>query len=160
MEKYSEMYKESMTKEEFDSVIQKVSQSSSDVVRTEYSGKIKELETKIPKEKSPEEMALEERMNLIVEKEKQFKLIDVLESNQLPKSLAKYLKDSEDLETTIKELSEIFSQSTLNNSFKPNGHKQTETTLNKSQILKMGYLEREKFAKENPTLYIALMGKK
>ena len=77
---------------------------------------------------------------------------ETLQANNLPKELAKYL-NGDDVETIGKEIGSILNQHLLNNGFKPNNHKSTETTITKEKFKKMPYAEREKIYNENPELY-------
>ena len=78
--------------------VQKILQSETDKVRTEYSKKIKDLESKLPKEMTPEEKAfnervkaLEEREKAIAEKEYMSTVQGKLKDKGLNEQLAQYL---------------------------------------------------------------------
>lgn len=149
---YKELYMEGMTPEQFEEVISKVVQSSQDKVRTEYTAKIKELEGKLPAEKSEKEIELETKLQEIAQKEKRFTLMEQLTKEGLPVGLAEHLSASAD----IAKLKNEFQQMVLNSGFKPTGHKPTETTITKEQFKTMGYSERVKLAETAPELYQAL----
>lgn len=152
--KYADLFKEGMTAEEFSQAIEKTVQSETDKVRTEYSKQIKELEGKLPKEKSQSEIELEERIKAVEKKEREFKLIEKLEEKQLPKGLSKYIAVGDDeLDSIGDELGKILSSIISDNSYKPSGHKKTETVTTKEQFKQMGYTQREKFATEHPELF-------
>ncbi len=153
MEKYFELYKEGLSQEEFKQIIEKVAQASGDKIRTEYTTKIKELESQIPQSKSQQEIEFEERVKAIESKEKEFKLIETLQANELPTGLAKYLKGSEDLETFGKEFGQALNDYVLNGGFKPSTHKKTETTITKDKFKQMTYQQRVEFAESNPELF-------
>jgi arsenate reductase-like glutaredoxin family protein len=152
MEKYLELFKEGITKEEFTSIVEKVSQASSDKVRTEYSQKIAELETKIPRTKSEQEIDIEEKLRLIQSKEQEIKLVETLQNNQLPIVLAKFLK-SENLESIGTELGNVLNELVLNNGYKPTSHKKTESTISKEQFTRFTYQQRVDFSEKYPELY-------
>ncbi|MDW7662710.1 MAG: hypothetical protein SCL54_14980 [Bacillota bacterium] len=152
--KYAELFKEGMTVEEFNQAIEKTVQSESDRVRTEYTKQIKELEGKLPVEKSQTEIELEERIKKVEKKEREFKLIEKLEEKKLPKGLSKFIAVGDDeLESIGDELGKILSGIITDNSFKPTGHKKTENVTTKEQFKQMGYTQREKFATDNPELF-------
>ncbi len=152
--KYAELFKEGMTVEEFNQAIEKTVQSETDKVRTDYTKQIKDLEVKLPKEKSQSEIELEERIKNVEKKEREFKLIEKLEEKKLPKGLSKFIAVGDDeLESIGDELGKILSSIISDNSFKPTGHKKTETVITKEQFKQYGYTQREKFATEHPELF-------
>ncbi len=152
--KYADLFKEGMSVEEFNEAIERVVQSETDRVRTDYSRQIKELEEKIPQEKSPIEIELDERLKVIEKKEREYRLIEKLEEKQLPRGLSKYLAVGDDeIESIGDELGKILSNIITDNSYKPMGHKKTESVVTKEQFKQMGYSQREKFAEEHPELY-------
>lgn len=154
--KYQEFYNEQMTVEQFNEVVEKIVQSESDKVRTKYSNDIKELQGKLPKEKSQEELDFETRFKDLEAKENEYKMKDALSSLGLPSQLAKFLKGSDDLENFGKELAEVLNQEVLNSSYKPSNRKSNEITITKEQFQKMGYSEREQLYTSNPEVYKAL----
>lgn len=152
--KFQDLFKEGMTVEEFNEVVEKVVQSETDRVRTEYSTKIKEIETKIPQDKTEEEIALEQRIKAVEEKEKQYKLIDILEQKKLPRELSKYLSvNEEQFDTFGDELASVLGNLTKDNTFTPSNHRKTETVVTKDKFKTMSYMEREKFSNDHPELY-------
>ena len=154
--KYQEFYQEQMSAESFNETIEKIVQSETDKVRTKYSNEIKELQTKIPKDKTEEEIQLETRLKDLESKETEYKLKDKLSEMGLPLGLSKFLKGSDDLETYGKEFADVLNQYVLNSGYKPSSHKSTDTTITKEQFKKMSYSERERLYETNPELYKAL----
>lgn len=143
--------------------VNKKVQSEADRVRTEYTKKMKALEAELaalkPAEKSEAELKLEQKLadieakeREIANKERQFKIAETLESNGLPKQLAKYLQGAEDVESYVKEVSEVLNNHLLNNSFKPSTHKANEG-ITKEEFKKMSYSQKEKLYNENPDLF-------
>lgn len=152
MEKYLELYTEGMTQEQFTEIITKVSQASSDKVRTEYSAKLKEVESKLPKEKSESELQLEQKLSDIAKMEKQLKAKEFCLSNGLDSKLADYFNlDNEDLSPLV----DYFNQSKKDNSYKPTSHKENQV-ITKEQFKNMSYSERSKLAETNIELYNSL----
>ncbi|KEI79757.1 hypothetical protein N452_14640 [Clostridium botulinum A2 117] len=146
--------------------VNKLKQSETDRVRTEYSKKIKAMENKIkeltPVEKTESEIELENRVQALEQKEKeiqakeiQFKVAETLENNGLNKQLAKYLnvQGVEDLESYITEVKETLNNQLLNNSFKPSNHNNAKEVVSKEQFNKMSYIERQELYRENKELY-------
>lgn len=149
-----EYYKEGMSEEEFTATVEKLLQSETDKVRTDYSTKLKDLESKVPVEKSPESLALEERIKAIEEKERQYQIVDMLTEKNLPKGLSKYLTVNEDdFESFGNDMEELLGNMISNNSFTPTNHRKTESVVTKDSFRKMTYLEREKFSSDHPELY-------
>lgn len=149
MEKYQELYSENLSQEQFNEIINKVAQASSDKVRTEYSAKLKEVESKLPKEKSESELQLESKLAEINKIEKQLKAKEFCLTNGIDSSLADYLNlDAEDLSP----LSEYFNKVKKENSYKPQSHKENQG-MTKEQFKKLSYSERAKLAETNQELY-------
>ena len=157
-----EKLKEKLSPEEFTELERHI-QGESDKVRTKYSQEKKALEDELlkykPKDKTDAEKALEaktkelqDKENALLQKEREYKLQETLQANNLPKDLAKYI-NGEDIETISKEIGSILNQHLLNNGFKPNNHKGTETTITKEKFKKMSYTERAKLEEQNPELY-------
>lgn len=139
-------------------------QSETDRVRTEYSKKIKQMEEELkelkPKEKSDAELEMEQRIKALEDKEKEIqakeRLLNVtnkLQEQGLPSQLSKYLVGVEDVETEINSLKEIFNNSVLNNSFKPQKHNSNKEKISKEDFNKMTLLERQKLYEINQELY-------
>jgi hypothetical protein len=146
-----DLEKDNYTKEE----VTKLLQSETDKVRTEYVKKVKELESKLPPEKSEKELELEKKEQELLAKEREFKIRETLEKNQLPAELAKFLSTGEDIESVVNELSEVLNKHMLNNSYKPTNKKNNDG-ISKEQFAKMGYIERMNLFENNPELYSKL----
>ena len=146
--------------------VEKLLQSETDKIRTEYSQKLKtvneELNQYKPKEKSDAEKALEDRISALEAKEKELAnkekamtIANKLKEKELPEGLAKYLSVGDDVDKAIDEVGALFGNYFLNGSNKPSNHT-TNKGITKKDFQKMGYMERTKLFQENPTLYEAL----
>lgn len=142
--------------------VNKVIQSETDKVRTEYSKKIKELESKLPVEPTEEEKALQERIKALEEREraiaqKEFEteLQGKLKDKGLNEQLAKYLnvEGVEDLETYLEEVAKVVSNQI--EGYKPRGH-ESNVGVTKEQFSKMSYVERMNLFETNRQLYDTL----
>ena len=142
--------------------VNKVIQSETDKVRTEYSKKIKELESKLPVEPSEEEKAfqerikaLEERERAIAQKEFETELQGKLKDKGLNEQLSKYLnvEGVEDLETYLEEVAKVVSNQV--EGYKPRGH-ESNVGVTKEQFSKMSYVERMNLFETNRQLYDTL----
>ena len=142
--------------------VNKIIQSETDKVRTEYSKKIKELESKLPVEPSEEEKAfqerikaLEERERAIAQKEFETELQGKLKDKGLNEQLAKYLnvEGVEDLETYLEEVAKVVSNQI--EGYKPRGH-ESNVGVTKEQFSKMSYVERMNLFETNRQLYDTL----
>ena len=141
--------------------INKILQSEGDKIRTEYSKKIKDLEGKLPKEMTPEEKAMADRIKALEDKEKELnkrerltKVESTLESKGLNKELSKYLNlDVENLETYLEDVVKTM-ESQVN--FKPTGHTNGGTKITKEDFKNMSYTDRVNLYNTNKTLYDAL----
>ena len=141
-------FKENMTKEEFDKAIQ----SAEDKIRTDYSKKVKDLESKLPPQKTEKELELETKEKELLAKEREYKIKDMLEINQLPTGLSKYIS-AEDVDVAGKEIATILNDYLLNNSHKPKKHNNGGDSITKEQFKNMNYSERMKLEQTNPELY-------
>ena len=141
--------------------VQKLIQSETDRVRTEYSQKIKELEQYKPKEKSEEEKALEDRIKALEDKERAInererlnKLSDGLKSKGVSGELAQYLNVGEDidLETYLDEIVKVIGEQAT---FKPNkSHSdKANSNITKNDFKNMTYTERMNLYNTNRELY-------
>ena len=146
--------------------VEKLIQSETDRVRTEYSQKLKtvneELSQYKPKEKSDAEKALEDRISALEAKEKELAnkekamtIANKLKEKELPEGLAQYLSVGDDVDKAIDEVGALFGNYFLNGSNKPSNHN-TNKGITKKDFQKMSYMERTKLFQENPTLYEAL----
>lgn len=160
--KAKEVFKDYVSKED----LNKQLQSSSDRVRTEYSKKMKDLQDELvkykPKDKSESEIALENRLKTLEDKEKKVQakekllnISDKLKEQGLPQQLAKYLSNIEDdkVETEVNSLKTLFNNLALNNSFVPSSHKAKNESITKEQFKKMSMIERENLYTTNKELY-------
>ena len=146
--------------------VEKLLQSETDKIRTEYSQKLKtvneELNQYKPKEKSDAEKALEDRISALEAKEKELAnkekamtIANKLKEKELPEGLAQYLSVGDDVDKAIDEVGALFGNYFLNGSNKPSNHN-TNKGITKKDFQKMSYMERTKLFQENPTLYEAL----
>lgn len=144
-------------------VVNKVIQSETDKVRTEYSKKIKDLESKLPVEPTEEEKALQERIKAIDEREKALAQKEYMTTVQsklkdkgLNEQLAEYLnvQGVEDLETYIEDIAKVVGSQMQE--YKPKGHEGNSTKITKEQFSKMSYIERMNLFETNRQLYDAL----
>ena len=146
--------------------VEKLIQSETDRVRTEYSQKLKtvneELSQYKPKEKSDAEKALEDRISALEAKEKELAnkekamtIANKLKEKELPEGLAQYLSVGDDVDKAIDEVGALFGNYFLEGSNKPSNHN-TNKGITKKDFQKMSYMERTKLFQENPTLYEAL----
>lgn len=145
--------------------LKKVIQGAEDTVRTEYSKKLKELEKKLPKEKSPEELSVEERIKALEERERQTTIKEqklnasiLLKDKGLDTKLSKYLSldGVEDLETYINEIAEVVGKQSKVNTYNPKGHKSSGNTITKDQFKKMSLMEKQKLYETDKETYLAL----
>ena len=145
--------------------LKKVIQGAEDKVRTEYSKKIKELEGKLPKEKSPEELSVEERIKALEERERQADIREqklnaegILKDKGLDTKLSKYitLDGVEDLETYITEIADVIGNQTNKKNWIPKGHTSGNTTITKDQFKKMSLMEKQKLYETDKDTYLAL----
>lgn len=143
--------------------VEKLIQSETDRVRTEYSQKLKtvneELSQYKPKEKSDAEKALEDRISALevkekelANKEKAMTIANKLKDKGIPTELAQYLSVGDDVDKTIDEVGALFGNYFLNGSNKPTNHN-TNKGITKADFKKMSYIERSKLFQENPQLF-------
>lgn len=141
--------------------VQAIIQSETDKVRTKYNKEIKELKEKLPVEKTEAEIALEERLKAIEEKEQALakqehlnNLSKQLSDKGLNGEIAKYLNIAED-----GELDEIFKLivGDKSNTYKPSNHVDTANGgITKEQFAKMSYSERTNLYNTDRELYDTL----
>lgn len=129
-------------------VANKAIQSETDKVRTEYSKKVKELEQYKPKEKSAEQIELEQLKSELANTKFQKSLNDIGVSNDM----AKYLKSDIDLDE-FKTFYEGFNKT--NQDYVAKNHAK-DTGMSKEQFKALSYGEKAKLYTENPTLYAQL----
>ena len=151
-----------MSKEDFDKKIQ----GEADRVRTEYSKKLKELETKVkeltPVEKTEAEIDFENRLANLEAKEKKMALLDSLTENGVSHEFADYFKSDADIKAFANIYKSVIEKEVqrkiTKNGYVPENHK-SGTTLTKEDFAKMGMLEKEQLFSENPELYKTLIGR-
>lgn len=145
--------------------LKKVIQGAEDTVRTEYSKKLKELEKKLPKQKSKEELSVEERLKAIEERERQADIREqklnaegILKDKGLDTKLSKYLSldGVEDLETYINEVAEVIGKQSKGNNYNPKGHKSSNSVITKDQFKAMSLMEKQKLYETDKETYLAL----
>lgn len=154
-----------LTEEQIE-LVQKLVQSETDKVRTDYSTKLKtandELAKFKPKEKSDTEKALEERVKAIEDREKEIAnkersmlIAEKLKSKGLPEGLGTYLNVGDDIDETIDKVGNTLGSYFLGSGTKPGNHN-TNKGVTKAQFQQMSYSERAKLFQENNELYKAL----
>ncbi len=140
--------------------VQKYIQSEGDKIRGKYSKQIKELESKLPKEKSEEELAFEKRVAELETREKELAKKErlttakgILSSKGLDSQLTDYLnfEGVEDLETYLDNIAKVVGKQAK--SYIPRGHEKAEGNITKEQFSKMSYTERCNLYDTNPKLY-------
>lgn len=157
---------EGLTQEQIEAVT-KLVQSETDKVRTDYSKKLKDVQTELdqykPTEKSDAEKALEERIaNLeakekeIASKERAMTIADKLKAKGLPGELAQYLNFGEDIDGAIDKVGDTLGNYFLGHVSNPSGNHTTNKGITKADFAKMSYSERAKLFQENNELYKAL----
>ena len=142
-----------MSKTDYDKAIQ----SAEDKLRTSYSAKIKELESKLPHEKTDAEKDYEQRLSALEAKEKKIALQESLASNKLDNSFADYLKDDVDIDKFGTVIDNLVNNRLAQTGFKPNGHT-ANVGISKDQWAKMSYSEKQEFYNSNPELAKRFMG--
>lgn len=147
--------------------VNKLKQSAEDKVRTEYTKRIKALESELkeykPRTLTDEEKALQDKIKALEDKEKELefkerniKLQDTLKNNGLDAQLAKYLnlQGVQDIESYVGEVAEVLKTQIKNsNTYKPNAHKSEDNSITKAQFSKMSYADRLNLFKTNEELY-------
>lgn len=141
--------------------VTKLIQSEGDKVRTEYSKKIKELESKLPKTLSDDEKAIQDRIKTLEDKEKEInkrerlnKVNSKLKDKGLNEELTKYLNldiDDDKMDSYLDGISNL-----LNNNYVPSGHEGKSTKITKKEFKAMSLSDRTKLYTENKTLYDVL----
>ena len=146
--------------------VEKLLQSETDRIRTEYSKKLKDVNEELnqykPKEKSDAEKALEERISALEAKEKELAskekamtIANKLKDKGIPTELAQYLSVGDNVDETVEKVGALFGNYFLDGTAKPTNH-QTHKGITREDFKRMGYAERAKLYSENPELYKAL----
>lgn len=139
--------------------VQAILQSEGDKIRTKYNLEIKELKEKLPVQKTEQEIALEERLKVLEDKEKAIakqeqlnSLSKQLSDKGINSELAKYLNISEDTQ-----LEEIFKMIVGDgNTYKPSNHQNANGGITKEQFNQMNYSDRVALYSSDIELYNAL----
>lgn len=148
------------------SQIEKLVQSETDRVRTDYSAKLKAVNDELsmfkPKEKSESEKALEDRIAALEEREKDIAskeramtIASKLKEKNIPEGLAQYLNLGEDIDAGVEGVGTALGDYFLQNGDIPAGHN-THQGVTKADFKRMSYSERAKLFQENRQLYQAL----
>ena len=139
----------------------KAIQSAEDKLRTKYSADIKTLNDKIteltPKQKSDAEIDFENRLKALEQKEKKMQLYETLQSKNIDKSLADYLKDDVDIDKFGTVIDNLVNSKITSTGYKPTGHMNSES-ISKEKWASMNISQRTEFYKSNPELAKKLMG--
>ncbi|MDT9329653.1 capsid assembly scaffolding protein Gp46 family protein [Clostridium perfringens] len=154
------MLEELNLSEEQMEIVSKYLQSEQDKIRGKYSKQIKELESKLPKEKSEEELAFEKRVAELETREKELAKKErlttakgILSSKGLDTQLTDYLnfEGVEDLETYVDNIAKVVGKQAK--SYIPRGHEKADGNITKEQFSKMSYSERCNLYETNKPLY-------
>lgn len=141
--------------------VQKYVQAEGDKIRTKYSKQIKDLESKVPKEKTEEELAFEKRVKELETREKEIARKEMLTNAKgilagkgLDGQLADYLnlEGVENLETYVDDIAKVLVKQTKN-SYVPKGHEKADGNITKEQFRAMNYTERCNLYETNKQLY-------
>ena len=135
----------------------KAIQSAEDKLRTSYSAKIKELESKLPHEKSDAEKDYDTRLAALEAKEKKMALQESLANKKLDNSFADYLKDDVDIDKFGTVIDNLVNTRLAQTGFRPSGHTDN-VGISKEQWAKMSYSEKQEFYNSNPELANKFMG--
>ena len=143
-----------MSKTDYDKAIQ----SAEDKLRTSYSAKIKELESKLPKDETDEEKDYKQRVAALEAKEKKMALQESLANKKLDSSFAEYLKNDVDVDKFGTVINNLVNSKLAQTGFKPNGHT-ANVGISKDQWAKMSYSQKQEFYNSNPELANKFMGR-
>ena len=135
----------------------KAIQSAEDKLRTSYSAKIKELESKLPHEKTDAEKDYENRLSALEAREKKMALQESLANKKLDNSFAEYLRDDVDVEKFGTAIDNLVKTKLSETGFKPSGHT-NNVEISKDQWNSMSYYEKQEFYNSNPELAKKFMG--
>ena len=147
--------------------LEKQIQSAEDKLRTKYSKEIKALETKVkelsPVQKSDTEIELENRLAEIEGKqksveaqEKRLQLLTALQSKNIDKSIADYVKEDIDVEAFESIIQNMVTEKMKSTGYVPSGHQSNEG-ISKDKWKGMSYSEKSKIFETNPDLASKLM---
>lgn len=131
---------------------------------TEYDKTIEELNAKLPVQKTPEQIEVENRVKALEEDKKsvarqkmELQLQKQLKDKGLNEQLHKFLnvEGVEDFETYLGELVEIVGKPVAN-TYKPKNHATSNSNITKADFQKMNYQQRTDLYNSNPELYSLL----
>lgn len=154
-----------LTEEQIE-LVNKLVQSETDKVRTDYSNKLKAVNDELtqykPKQKTDTEIALEERVKAIEDREKELsakeraiQISDKLKSKGIPAELGKYLNVGDDIDGDIEKVGAALGSYFLGQGDKPSNHN-TNKGVTKEDFARMSYAERVRLFQEDNDLYKAL----
>lgn len=151
-----------MSQEDFDRKMQ----GEADRVRTEYSKKVKELETRIkeltPVQKSEAEIDFEQRIAALEAREKRIALIDSLNSKGISHEFADFVSGDVDIDAFSQMFNSVIEREikkkVQENGYVPDNHKSGES-ITKEDFAKMSMTQKEQIFIENPELYKTLSGR-
>ena len=147
-------------------LVNKLVQSETDKVRTDYSTKLKAVNDELtqykPRQKTDTEIALEERVKAIEDREKELsakeraiQIGDKLKAKGIPAELGKYLNVGEDIDGDIEKVGAALGSYFLGQGDKPSNHS-TNKGVTRDDFARMSYAERVRLFKEDNDLYKAL----
>lgn len=142
-----------MTKTDYAKAIQ----SAEDKLRTAYSAKIKDLESKLPKEKTDAEKDYEQRLATLEAREKGMALKESLANHKLDNSFSDFLKDDVDIDKFGTAIDNLVKTRLSETGFKPTGHEHTQN-ISEKEWKKMTYAQKQEFYNSNPELAKRFMG--
>lgn len=154
-----------MSKADYDKAIQ----SAEDKVRGKLSKEIKDLQAKVkeltPVEKSPEQLALEERIakleeseKALADKERRLSIQESLAAKNIDKTLVDFIKDDADLDGLTAVLENMIKERMKTNGYVPKDHV-SDDSITLEEWKKMSYSEKAKIMSEKPDLYKRLTAK-
>lgn len=141
--KFKEMIKEGMTAEEISDLVELVSQSSADTVRTKYSQKIKEIEGQEATQPTGVDLSeinsIKEELALLRGERESAARRKALEAAKLPTDLADVLTFDVNDTDVVAKLSEAFNAHALNSGYVPSGAHGKPQGITKEEFGKMNY---------------------
>ena len=154
-----------LTEEQID-LVNKLVQSETDKVRTDYSSKLKAVNEELmqykPKSKTESEIALEERVKAIEDREKELsakeraiQINDKLKAKGIPAELGQFLNVGDDIDGDIEKVGAALGGYFLRRGDKPTNHT-TNKGITKEDFARMSYAERVRLFQEDNDLYKAL----
>lgn len=138
--------------EEQTELVKKFQQSTEDVIRTDYSKKLKDANDELVKFKPVEKSATEIELEQLKKELADTKFQKSLKEIGVKDDLAKYLKQDIDIED-FKGFYEQFKSSDNLKDFVPNSKNMNDTGITKEEFYKMGIEDRTKLYNSSPELY-------